>query len=168
VINPEGLGRLAQFWAAAFSEQRQNRIRNVQKEGVIVHKHQTILGSIFLAFGLLHVIGIIVLMTIFGFGTVVLFAVGAHEQNIPELVKFIPAGFGLFISFIVALTGIPNLIAAYALFSNRPWGMTAALIVGIFNLPHVPFGTAAGIYAIWVYANFSNSYREANQRVVVT
>ena len=132
-----------------------------------MQKHQTILGSIFLTFGLFHVIGIIVLMVIFGFGSMVLFAVGAHEPDMPGLVKFIPAGLGLFISMIVALTGIPNLIAAYGLFKNRPWGMTAALIVGIFNLLHFPFGTAAGIYAIWVYANFNNGYREVTRRAVV-
>jgi len=118
-----------------------------------MHKHQTILGSIFLAFGLLHVIGILVLLVIFGFGSAVLFTVGAEEPDIPQLVKFIPAGFGVFISIIVAITGIPNLIAAYGLFKNRPWGMTVALIVGILNLLHFPFGTAAGIYAIWVYSN---------------
>ncbi len=132
-----------------------------------MHKHQTILGSIFLTFGLFHVIGILVLMAIFGFGSVVLFAVGAHEPDLPGLVKFIPAGLGLFISMIVALTGIPNLIAAYGLFKNRPWGMTAALIVGIFNLLHFPLGTAAGIYAVWVYSNFSNNYREVTRRAVV-
>jgi len=126
-----------------------------------MQKHQTILASIFLVFGLFHVIGILVLLAIFGFGSAVLFTVGAEDPSIPEAVKFIPAGFGLFISIIVALTGIPNLIASYGLFKSRPWAMIVALIVGIFNLLHFPFGTAAGIYAIWVYANNRDVARNA-------
>ena len=125
-------------------------------------KHQTILGGIFLGFGILHVIGIIVLLVIFGFGSAVLFTVGSQEP-IPELVKYIPAGFGVFIAIIVAITGIPNVVAAYGLLKNRPWGMTAGLIVGILNLFSIPFGTAAGIYAIWVYAN----YRDVTRAPVV-
>jgi len=134
-----------------------------------MQKHQTILGSIFLAFGLFHVIGILVLLVIFGFGSAVLFGVGAHDPSIPWPVKFIPAGLGLFISAIVALTGIPNLVASYGLFKKRPWAMIVALIVGIFNLLHFPFGTAAGIYAIWVYSNYRDTnYREVtNNRAVV-
>jgi len=126
-----------------------------------MQKHQTILGSIFLVFGLFHVIGILVLLAIFGFGSAVLFTAGAEDPTVPEFVKFIPAGFGLFISIIVAITGIPNLIAAYGLLKNRPWGMLVALIVGILNLLHFPFGTAAGIYAIWVYANQRDVTRNA-------
>ena len=125
-------------------------------------KHQTILGGIFLGFGILHVIGIIVLLVIFGFGSAVLFTVGSQE-SIPEPVKYIPAGFGIFIAIIVAITGIPNVVAAYGLLKNRPWGMTAGLIVGILNLFSIPFGTAAGIYAIWVYAN----YRDVTRAPVV-
>jgi len=121
-----------------------------------MHKHQTILGGIFLGFGILHLIGIIVLLAIFGVGSAVLFSVGSHNQSIPELVKFLPAGFGVFIAIIVAITGIPNVIAAYGLLKNRPWGMTAGLIVGILNLFSFPFGTALGIYAIWVYATYHN------------
>jgi hypothetical protein len=34
---------------------------------------------------------------------------------------------------------------------RRAWGMTATLIAGILNIPSLPFGTAAGIYALWVY-----------------
>ncbi|RPI28440.1 MAG: hypothetical protein EHM61_05050 [Acidobacteria bacterium] len=118
-----------------------------------MQKHQTILASVFLVFGILDLIAIVVLMTIFGFGSAILFTVGAQDPSIPEPVKFLPAGVGLFISIIVALAGLPNLIAAYGLFKNRPWGMIAALLVGILNLLHFPIGTAGGIYAIWVYTN---------------
>ncbi len=135
-----------------------------------MRKHETILASLFLAFGLLHVIGILVLLVIFGFGSAVLFAVGAHDPSVPEVVKLLPAGLGLFISILVAITGVPNLIAAYGLFKSKPWRMTAALIVGIFNLLHFPFGTAVGIYAIWIYTSYRDvtpSYRDTTHRPVV-
>jgi hypothetical protein len=122
-------------------------------EGSSVHQHQIILAAIFLVLGIFAAIGILVLLFIFGFGSAVLFTVGAEDPDIPGVVKLLPAGFGLFISIIIALTGIPNFIAAYGLFKNRPWKMTVALLAGILNLPSIPLGTAAGIYAIWVYAH---------------
>lgn len=135
-----------------------------------MRKHETILASLFLAFGLMHVIGIIVLLIVFGFGSAVLFGVGAHDPSIPGLVKFLPAGLGVFISILVAITGVPNLIASYGLFKSRPWRMTVALIVGILNLLHFPFGTAIGIYAIWIYAGYrdvTSGYRDSTHGPVV-
>jgi hypothetical protein len=125
-----------------------------------MHKHQSILGSVFLALGILHVIGIIVLLFIFGLGSAILFIVGTENPDIPEAVKFLPAGLGAFIALIVAITGIPNLIAAYGLLKNRPWGLIVGLIVGILNLPSIPLGTAVGVYAIWVFANFRDVTRK--------
>jgi len=123
-----------------------------------MEKHHTILGSLFLGLGILHLIGMLVVLVIFGFGSAVLFTVGVEDPSIPEPVKWLPAGLGLFICALIAITGIPNLIAGYGLLKRRPWAEIVALIVGILNLPSVPFGTAVGVYAIWLYASFRNHH----------
>ncbi len=38
------------------------------------------------------------------------------------------------------------------LLNRRPWGRTVAIIVAILALVKFPFGTALGIYTLWVLA----------------
>jgi hypothetical protein len=44
------------------------------------------------------------------------------------------------------------LIAGYGLLQRRPWGRIVAIIVAILALLKIPFGTALGIYTLWVLA----------------
>jgi hypothetical protein len=37
-----------------------------------------------------------------------------------------------------------------ALRAHRPWARTTALVLAVLNLLLLPFGTALGIYALWV------------------
>lgn len=128
-----------------------------------MEKHHTILGALFLGLGVMHLIAMFVVFVIFGFASGLLFTVGAEDASVPEVMKWVPAGFGVFICLIIAITGIPNLIAGYGLLKRRPWAEIVALIVGILNLPSIPFGTAVGVYAIWFYA----SYRHQSRPVVI-
>lgn len=45
-----------------------------------------------------------------------------------------------------------SLLTAFALFKLEPWGRTLAIIVAILSLFKLPFGTALGIYTLWVLA----------------
>ncbi len=44
------------------------------------------------------------------------------------------------------------LLAGYGLLQRRPWGRTLAIVAAIFALVKIPFGTALGIYTLWVLA----------------
>jgi hypothetical protein len=44
------------------------------------------------------------------------------------------------------------LIAGYGLLNRRPWGRIVAIIAAILALIKFPFGTALGIYTLWVLA----------------
>ena len=57
--------------------------------------------------------------------------------------------------FIVVLTSIGavlDLVVGYSLLTRKPWGRILAIIVAILALIHFPFGTAMGIYTLWVLA----------------
>ncbi|MGH9450274.1 MAG: DUF2127 domain-containing protein [Terriglobia bacterium] len=41
-------------------------------------------------------------------------------------------------------------VAAWGLMERQPWGRTLTIVLGIISLIHVPFGTALGIYTLWV------------------
>jgi hypothetical protein len=43
-------------------------------------------------------------------------------------------------------------LVGYSLLTRRPWGRTLAIIVGILILLKPLFGTALGIYTLWVLA----------------
>jgi hypothetical protein len=35
---------------------------------------------------------------------------------------------------------------------RKPWGRILAIVIAILALIHIPFGTAMGIYTLWVLA----------------
>ncbi|HUG01120.1 MAG TPA: hypothetical protein VML95_04620 [Longimicrobiales bacterium] len=62
-------------------------------------------------------------------------------------------GAAVVIGFIVALTGIPNLLAGMGLLSYSNWGRWLALLLGVVNVFKFPYGTALAGYTFWVLLN---------------
>jgi|YelNatPaOPRAMG01_1025707.scaffolds.fasta_scaffold13919_6 hypothetical protein len=56
---------------------------------------------------------------------------------------------GVIGTFLLA-SSVAGLLAGWGLLNYRPWARTLALILGIIWLIHLPFGTALGIYTLWV------------------
>lgn len=77
-----------------------------------------------------------------------------------------------FLPFLLYLTGaILALLAAggvcvgVGLMHRRPWARVLAIILGVLALFHPPFGTALGIYTLWVLLadEDGNEYRYLSQ-----
>ena len=51
---------------------------------------------------------------------------------------------------IFLVTGVVGLIAGWGLYERRSWARILAIVLGFLNLLHPPFGTAIGIYTLWV------------------
>lgn len=45
------------------------------------------------------------------------------------------------------------LFVGYSLITRRSWGRMLAIVIGILSLIRIPFGTAIGIYTLWVLAS---------------
>ena len=58
--------------------------------------------------------------------------------------------------------GVLHLVLAWGLFERQPWARALGLVLGILALLRFPFGTALGIYTLWVLAP-EQSAREYNQ-----
>ncbi len=116
-----------------------------------MEKHTTVLAALLIGLGIMGLIGILVLLMVFGIGSAVLGTVAAQDPEMPPLLVFLPASFGALISVLIALTTVPCLVAAWGLLKRRPWAGLVALIAGVINLPVFPMGTAVGLYAIWVF-----------------
>jgi hypothetical protein len=62
---------------------------------------------------------------------------------------FLP--FGLYsIGGLLAIFGVAHLILAWGLFQREPWARVLGLVLGFLALLRPPFGTALGIYTLWV------------------
>ena len=62
----------------------------------------------------------------------------------------ITSGLGLFFAMLFILLSIPAIIGAIGTLKFRNWGRILLIIVGVFNLPGFPVGTALGAYTLWV------------------
>jgi hypothetical protein len=69
----------------------------------------------------------------------------------------LPSGIPRFVPVLLHLVGrglivaaVAGFVAAWGLLEKHPWGRTLALVCGAISLIEVPFGTALGIYTLWV------------------
>jgi len=54
------------------------------------------------------------------------------------------------VSAVWALTGLIGILAGWGLLDRQPWARMLAIVLGCIALLHIPFGTALGIYTLWV------------------
>lgn len=110
-----------------------------------MEKHIQALGIANIVLGCLGIFGALVVLAIFGGGG--LFASEASGE--PEF-AIIGLAFGSLLALIILLFSIPSFICGIALLKRWSWGHGAGLVISFINLLHIPFGTAVGIYGLWV------------------
>jgi hypothetical protein len=113
-----------------------------------VQRHIQLLASLWLANGILRFVEV---GSIFIAGRILPFltgwGVGRPFTNWPF--DFLP--FGLYmIGGLLALFGVAHLVLAWGLFQRESWARPLGLVLGFLALLRPPFGTALGIYTIWV------------------
>jgi hypothetical protein len=114
-----------------------------------VQRHIKILASLWLANGILRFAEA---GSIFIAGQILPFLVGwglpgQQDGNWPF--SFLP--FGLYsIGGLLAIFGVLHLVLTWGLFQHEPWARMLGLVLGILALLRPPFGTALGIYTLWV------------------
>ena len=107
-----------------------------------VHAHIRLLGILWLALSAFEAVGgliaLVLVKTLFN----------------PEVGIQIP----LFVAPLVKMVAILTLVkaaggffAGWGLLNRQPWARTLAIAMGVISLFfHVPFGTALGVYTLWV------------------
>jgi len=113
-----------------------------------VKRHIQILASLWLATGVLRLVEA---CWIFIAGQMLPFLLGwGAEGNFTDWpLRFLP--FGLYsIGGLLGAFGVLHLVLAWGLFQREPWARVLGLTLGILALLRPPFGTALGIYTLWV------------------
>jgi uncharacterized membrane protein (DUF2068 family) len=69
------------------------------------------------------------------------------------------------VGVIILANAVAGLITGWGLLQREPWGRMLAIVMGCLNLIHIPFGTALGIYTLWVLlpAQSEQEYRNVSR-----
>jgi hypothetical protein len=108
--------------------------------------HIRILAWLNIAFGALGLLAVVAICGVAGVAALI-------TGHLPDVRPFAIPILGLIaaaICLLVLLLSLPGLIAGVGLLNLRPWARILAIVLSALNLLHVPFGTALGIYGLWV------------------
>jgi hypothetical protein len=118
-----------------------------------VNRHLKTVGILWIIYGVLRL-----------FETFWIFAIGrtflpGFIEQITSGIEGLPPDFPLarlithgleFAGFMVAVFAVLEFIVGWGLLDRRPWARICALILAFLALLRFPFGTALGIYTLWV------------------
>lgn len=110
-----------------------------------VQGHLQLLGILWLAISAFNTIGGVVVYVLAN----TLFA-HMHDLGAPEApTAFLRPLLSVIGIFILAKAAC-GFLAGWGLLHREPWARIVALILGFLSLFNVPFGTAVGVYTLWV------------------
>jgi hypothetical protein len=112
-------------------------------------KHIQILAILNIVWGSLGVLGALIVLAVFGGVTAIIHFAGGAEPE-AELAIPIVGTVGAFVFLVLIVTSVPSIVAGIALLKFKEWARILALIVSALHLLSIPFGTALGIYGLWV------------------
>jgi hypothetical protein len=117
--------------------------------------HIRLLGIFWLALSAFRLIPAVVLGTVF--------CCGAHflPPDVPDFVPFLM----IVLSRIFLIVAVLGFATGWGLLNRKPWARMLAIVFGCFSLLDMPFGTALGIYTLWVLlpAQSEAEYRKIAQ-----
>jgi hypothetical protein len=106
-----------------------------------VEQHVTILGWLFIVGNALFlVIGVFIFLLVTSVG------LATRDVEARSILLIVGPAVGL----LLTVLALPGLAAGYGLITRKPWARVLAIVVAILGLPNFPFGTAIGVYALWV------------------
>jgi hypothetical protein len=110
-----------------------------------VQEHVHLLGILWLAMSAFNAVGGVVLYVVANTVFAHLNQLGAPEAPTAFLRPLLSV-----IGILVLAKAACGFIAGYGLLQRESWGRVIALVLAFISLFHVPFGTALGVYTLWV------------------
>jgi hypothetical protein len=110
--------------------------------------HVKVLGVLNIVLSALGILAGLLLFAIFG-GIAGLVGVASHDEGRLIAVPIL-GGIGVLIFIVVMVLSIPGIIVGAGLLKFRPWARILGIILSALNIVNFPFGTAVGVYGLWV------------------
>jgi zinc-ribbon domain len=111
-----------------------------------VAEHVRLVGILWLALSALHAVGGVILFIVAN--TIFLHL---HEFGAPQNV---PSGFLhsllCFLAILLLVKSAVGFAAGWGLLQREPWARLLAVVLAFLALFNIPFGTALGVYTMWV------------------
>jgi len=111
--------------------------------------HVKILGAIHIVFGGLGVLAALIILAIFG-GIAGLLGTAGIETHGAEAAIPVLGIIGTVLFVFLAVISIPGLVAGIGLLQFCNWARILTIVLSALHLLNFPFGTALGIYGLWV------------------
>jgi len=105
-----------------------------------LERHVKVLGILWLALSALRLVPGLAILTFGGYAM----------RFVPFNLRGFVAPFASTIALLLLASAVAGIAAGWGLLERRPWARVLAIVMGIISLIHVPFGTALGIYTLWV------------------
>jgi len=99
------------------------------------------------AMGALGVLAALVLMLVFGGAAGIVGSTGDPDATLALPIIGL-TGMAL-VTFVLALS-LPGILVGIGLLRFAPWARIGGIVLSIFDLMWVPFGTIVGVYGLWV------------------
>ena len=101
--------------------------------------------------GILHIVFSSMALLLAAVAFLVLSGIGilAHDAVAMGILGTI----GLIVCVVITALAIPGIVAGIGLLKMKSWARLIAIVIGCLNLIHIPFGTALGVYTLWVLLN---------------
>ena len=109
--------------------------------------HVKVLAVLHIVFGAL---GVLVGLGIFAFFGGIAGLVQLDDNPDAAFVVPMMGAIGGFVLIVLLVLSVPGIIAGAGLLSYQPWARILTIVLSILDLISIPFGTALGIYGLWV------------------
>jgi|ERR1700722_1036335 hypothetical protein len=127
-----------------------------------VQQHVHLLGILWLAMSALNAVGGLILVVLANTLFVHLHEMGAPPQVPTSFLSAIVNTVGV----IVLAKSACGFFAGWGLMQREPWARVVTLVLSFVSLFNIPFGTAIGVYSMWVLLP-GQSQQEYDSLVVV-
>ncbi len=115
-------------------------------------QHVSILGILYIAFGIFGMLIAILLLVILG-GAAGIVSVVAQQEPDAAVAAPILGIVGIGVFALITLLSIPGLAVGIGLVKFKDWARILGLVLSALNLLNFPFGTILGGYGLWVLLN---------------
>jgi serine/threonine protein kinase len=105
--------------------------------------HIQIVAALHICFGAVTLLGAIAVFV--GLGIPFGITLSEGDTEAPKILGIV----GFFIVGFLTVLSLPGIVGGWGLLAGRTWGKLVILVLSVFHLFNIPFGTALGIYSFW-------------------
>ncbi|HEX38351.1 MAG TPA: hypothetical protein ENG70_05830 [Candidatus Cloacimonetes bacterium] len=106
-----------------------------------MQKHITLVAALHIGFSVLFLV-----MSLFLYFLLIGTGICIQDYTAASILTFI----GTALAILLVLVSLPGLIGGIGLLHRKNWARILIIIVSCLDLINIPFGTAIGIYSLWV------------------